>query len=279
VRLTAAAGAVAAAIVAFGITAMAVAGSSAGQSTGTAPEWPPVSAAVRSALSAELEVQRLNNCTLRRYGSAHDGGYLMCANLTKGVVAAYSYGIDQEDNWGCDVSRQLGVTIHQYDCFTDKRPQCSGGRFVFHDECVGPRKETVDGKPFDTVTAQVAANGDAGKPILIKMDVEGAEWQSLLAASDEVLDRFVQLPMELHLRGADESTFLELVRRLKRHFYLVNLHFNNWSCSSDSAPLPAPAFQVLWVNKRVGVLGTDRTPVTTSPLNAPDNPDGADCQP
>ena len=34
----------------------------------------------------------LKNCTLKRYGSANDGGYLMCENLTGGVQAAYSYG-------------------------------------------------------------------------------------------------------------------------------------------------------------------------------------------
>jgi hypothetical protein len=70
-----------------------------------------------------------------------------------------------------------------------------------------------------------------------------------------------------------------VVRRLEQHFYLVNLHFNNWACSADTAPLPSPAFQVLWVNKRVGVLDrATRSPAAMSPLNAPDNPDAPDCQ-
>ena len=45
-----------------------------------------------------------------------------------------------------------------------------------------------------------------------------------------------------------------MLRKLKRNFYLVNLHFNNWSCTPKAAPLPAWAYQVLWVNKRIGVL-------------------------
>ena len=68
----------------------------------------------REALLGELQTVTLKNCTLKRYGSAHDGGYLMCENLTGGVQTAYSYGIDTEDNWGCDVSKQLGVPVHQY---------------------------------------------------------------------------------------------------------------------------------------------------------------------
>jgi len=243
-----------------------------------APEWPTMALATRQALAAELTTVTLKNCTLRRYGSANDGGYLMCENLTDNVGAAYSYGIDTEDNWGCDVSRQRRVVVHQYDCFTPHRPRCEGGRFDFHADCVGPRRETIEGKPFDTLSAQIAQNGDAGKPLLVKMDIEGAEWGSLAATSNEVLDRFVQLPMELHLRQADEAAILAGVRRLKQQFYLVNVHYNNWACDAAFAPLPAPAFQTLWVNKRVGVLDTAApSPAPVSSLNAPDNPNKPEC--
>jgi hypothetical protein len=232
---------------------------------------------VREALLEELKTVALKNCTLKRYGGPNDGGYLMCENLATGVASAYSYGIATEDNWGCDVSRQFGVTVHQYDCFTPNRPACEGGRFVFHDECVGPAAAAVDAQPFDTIASQIARNGDAGKRILLKIDVEGAEWDSLMATPDEVLDTFVQMPMELH--GTDEAKFVDVIRRLKRQFHLVNLHFNNWACTPDTAPLPAPAFQVLWVNKRDGILDPDvAPPAPMSPLNAPDNPRGPECQ-
>jgi hypothetical protein len=241
--------------------------------------WPETSVATRRALRDALQPVRLSNCNLRRYGGPNDGGYLMCANLTGGVASAYSYGIDQEDNWGCDVSKQLGVPIHQYDCFTDQRPTCSGGRFVFHDECVGPRKETIGGQPFDTLTSQIARNGDAGKSLLVKIDIEGAEWESLLASPDAVLDTFVQLPMELHVRGTDESRFMGLIERLKRHFYLVNVHYNNSACTAQPDPLPALAFQTLWVNKGVGIVDAGApVPAPVSELNARDNVELPDCQ-
>jgi hypothetical protein len=63
---------------------------------------------------------------------------------------------------------------------------------------------------------------------------------------------------------------LEALRKLKRNFYLVNLHFNNWSCMSKAAPLPAWAYQVLWVNKRIGIVDPAAPlPAPMSPLNAP----------
>jgi len=237
----------------------------------------PTAREIREALLAELKTVSLKNCTLKRYGGADDGGYLMCENLASGVQAAYSYGIASEDNWGCDVSRHFGVTVHQYDCFTEHRPACEGGKFVFHDECVGPKTEMKDGQPFDTIPSQIAQNGDAGRQLLVKIDIEGAEWDSLMATSDAVLDTFLQLPMELH--GTGDAKFVDIVRRLKRHFYLVNLHFNNHACTADTAPLPAFAFQVLWVNKRVGVLDpSSPSPAPMSPLNTPDNPKEPDCQ-
>jgi hypothetical protein len=111
----------------------------------------------------------------------------------------------------------------------------------------------------------------------VKIDIEGAEWDSLLATPDTVLDRIEQMPMELH--GVDERRFLDLVRRLKTRFYLVNLHFNNFECTRDLAPMPSRAYQVLWVNKRVGVLDPDApVPAPPSPLNAPDSPELPDCQ-
>lgn len=249
-------------------------------STVTLPPAMPEGATVeeiRRALLDELKTVTLENCTLKRYGNPSDGGYLMCENLAQGVQSAYSYGIDTEDTWGCDVAKQFEVPVHQYDCFTNHRPACEGGEFVFHDECVGPKAETIEGMPFDTIASQIRRNGDAGKPILFKIDVEGAEWDSLLTTPDAVLDQFVQMPMEFH--GTDEAKFVQLVRRLKRQFHLVNLHFNNHGCRQDIPPFPSYAYQVLWVNKRVGVLDpAGPSPAPMSPLNMPDRPSGPDCQ-
>ena len=91
---------------------------------------------VRQALLDELQPVALSNCTLARVGSAHDGGYLMCANLIDGIQVAYSYGVGPNDEWGCAVSRQHRVPVHQYDCFDPARPVCDGGQFVFHNECI-----------------------------------------------------------------------------------------------------------------------------------------------
>jgi hypothetical protein len=230
----------------------------------------------RQALLEELQPVALANCELKRFGEPFDGGYLLCANLLKEVRSAYSYGISGYDGWGCDISRQLTVKVHEYDCFNLQQPVCSGGALVFHPECVaGVRSKDSDGRVFDTPEAQIARNGDTGRHLVVKMDVEGAEWDTFIQSPDSVLDQIDQLAIEFH--GAKEQRFLGVIQKLKRKFYIANLHFNNYSCARSVRPFPAWAYEVLFVSKRIGIL--DRgTHAQFSPLNAPNKPEAYDCQ-
>jgi hypothetical protein len=232
---------------------------------------------LREAILAELQPITLKNCTLKRFGSANDGGYLMCENLIEPLNAGYSYGVGANDDWGCDVSRRYHVLVHEYDCFDPARPTCNDGVFIFHNECVGNRTGHRDSHFFDTLENQIKRNGDTGRRLIIKMDIEGAEWDSLLAAPDELLASISQIAIEMH--GFDDSKIIEVIRKLKRTFFLVNLHFNNWSRTPKAAPLPAWAYQGLWVNKRTGIVDAAApVPTPMSPLNAPDSPTWPDCQ-
>jgi hypothetical protein len=232
---------------------------------------------LRRFLFNEVQPVRLANCELQRFGEANDGGYLLCGNLLQGVQSGYSYGISGYDGWGCAISRDLKIKVHQYDCFDLTRPVCRGGDTVFHGECVaGAPSIDKDHRVFDTPEHQFAKNGDAGKHLVMKIDVEGAEWDTFLATPDGVLDQIDQLAVEFH--GSGEERFADAVLRLKRLFYIANLHFNNYSCVDDAAPFPSWAYEVLFVNRRIAKLDTSGAPVTASPLNAPNNPKVADCQ-
>jgi hypothetical protein len=231
----------------------------------------------RAPLVAELQPVTLSNCYLARIGGPNDGGYLMCANLIAGLESAYSYGIGGEDSWGCAISRAHRVPVHQYDCFEPTKVECPGAAFRLNAECVGPRTEVKESRPFDTLANHIARNGDTGRRLVVKMDVEGAEWETILATPDDVLAAIDQMAMELH--GLDEPDVLAGLRKLKTHFYLVSVHFNNQSCTAAAKPLPASAYQVLLVNKRLGVPGP-APPGNPTPesLMAPDHPKIPDCQ-
>ena len=234
-------------------------------------------AQLRRALFDELQPVRLSNCRLERFGEVHDGGYLLCGNLLDAVQSGYSYGISGYDGWGCAVAKRTGITVHEYDCFDLHVPACDGGATVFHGECVaGIASTDKDGRVFDTPQNQFAKNGDAAKRIVMKIDVEGAEWETFLRTPADVLQRIDQLAVEFH--GAKEQRALDVVRKLKQHFYIANLHFNNYSCVDGLAPFPAWGYEALFVSKRIGVVDPRATGMDPAAPNAPNNPDVPDCQ-
>jgi hypothetical protein len=234
-------------------------------------------ARLRESLFAELQPVTLKNCVIKRFGEPHDGGYLLCANLLKGVQSGYSYGISGYDGWGCEISRTLKVQVHEYDCFNLQEPVCKGGNTAFHAECVAGEPSTDSaGRLFETPEHQLAKNGDAGRQVVMKIDVEGAEWDTFAKTPDLVLERIDQLAVEFH--GVSKPYYAETMLRLKRFFYIANLHFNNYSCNARIAPFPAWAYEVLFVNKRLGVPDPSGKPPTLNAANAPNDPARADCQ-
>ncbi|MGH9256663.1 MAG: hypothetical protein ACRD3C_19055 [Vicinamibacterales bacterium] len=229
----------------------------------------------RETLFALLQPVTLANCTLERFGEPNDGGYLVCANLLDTVQVGYSYGISGYDQWGCDVSRKLSVRVHQYDCFDTRPTSCNHGDLVFHAECVGASSSVIDGRPFDTIANQISKNGDAGKGVVLKIDVEGAEWESFPATPDETLQRIDQLVVEFH--GVADPRILPVVERLRQHFHVAHVHFNNNRCRPGVEPFPADVYEVLFVNKRIGVVAGSKA-MQPHQLDAPNRPAIPDCQ-
>ena len=223
----------------------------------------------------ELRPVALKNCRLERLGEPNDGGYLTCGNLLRGAETAYSYGISGYDEWGCQVSTRRGIVTHQYDCFNTSVPSCPSGRTMFHPECVASTRRTEDGRPFDSIEGQMTKNGDGGRRAVMKMDIEGAEWDILAKVSDETLGRIDQLVIEFH--DLDPKLSLDVIRRLKKFFYVAHYHPNNFSCTDGMPPFPSWAYEVTFVSKRLDEVDPSRTPVLPHPLDAPNNPKATDC--
>src|SRR5687768_4795063 len=93
-------------------------GQSASRPEGLTPQQ------VRGRLLEELRPVQLKNCTLGRFGSLNDGGYLLCENLIKDVASTYSYGVGPEDDFACELSARYLLPVHRYNCSDSAAPSC-----------------------------------------------------------------------------------------------------------------------------------------------------------
>ena len=229
---------------------------------------------VRTAMWEIIQPVALKQCTMGRWGRAFDAGYTVRLNLVDDVAAFIRTVFAQLPG---DASAALQVPVHQYDCFDTTRVTCAtGGTPVFHEECVGRQTEVRDGRAFDSMVQQVQRNGHTGERLLVKMDIEGAEVESLLAMDENELSGMNQLILEIH--SVTDSETLALLQHLKGVFYIADIHYNNVACGEHHGPFPSSIVEVLLVNKHLDEVIPGQHPVHPNPVWRPNLPQRPDCQ-
>ncbi|HBK09236.1 MAG TPA: hypothetical protein DDZ81_25820 [Acetobacteraceae bacterium] len=199
-------------------------------------------------LMAPVSVIGFSKC---RVGTANDGGYVMLDDL-KPVDVAYSLGIGSDVSWDLDMA-QRGVDIYQYDHTVADTP-VSHPRFrhfrvgITHDDSLGPNL-----KRLDTILRQ---NGHAQRhDMVLKIDIEGHEWDALESLDDKTLGQFRQIVAEFHgLQLLDMPLFRQrahrLFSRLREQFEVIHVHGNNFSGTRDLDGIPVPdCIEISFVRK------------------------------
>lgn len=215
--------------------------------------------------------------TLQRIGEPKDGGYLTCETTgTAAPVAGFSFGINGFDGWGDQYAEKHQIPMYQYDCFNLKVPDCPSHMCHFSPTCVQDGGH-YDDSNFQTLAALMDQNAP-GQEVIVKMDVESAEWGSLNMTDDEHLGRIQQLILEFH--GLDDSgkhgKFLGVMEKLLRHFRVVHNHGNNCCAPATFGAYIIPrVFEVTFVRKDL----TDTMPCASTQPHALDAPNVEDNHP
>ncbi|WP_321892790.1 class I SAM-dependent methyltransferase [Paraburkholderia tropica] len=162
-----------------------------------------------------------------RKGRPHDGGYLMVDHQLHNAVA-YSLGINDDVSWDLDMAA-LGCEIYQYDHTVDRLP-VEHPRFHWFKKGIAASAST-DGQ-FDCLDSLIACNGHAGRTdLILKMDIEGFEWETFEAMSEKTLRQFSQIVLEVHslvLGGSKlQSRIARVLEKLYRSHQPVHVHANN----------------------------------------------------
>lgn len=185
-----------------------------------------------------------------RVGEMFDGGYIICADGLKssGLVGAYSYGINGYDGWGMDIAERYDVPLFEYDCFDKRRPDpCSGCNVTFVPQCLEGNNRSIERENFHTFSEHVARNGHshaANSSIMLKIDIEGAEWDVFAEETETSLQQVRQITAELH-HIQDEhrhGLFLKAMQSLlDAGFSVTHLHGNNHGPMLQYGPYSVPA--------------------------------------
>lgn len=165
-----------------------------------------------------------------RIGKDFDGGYIMLDDFSPNQVA-YSFGIADDVSWDMAMA-QRGIPVYMYDPSITALP-ARHPLFHFTPQGLCAAKDTK--ARYATLADLLERNGHLDHPSLIlKMDIENAEWDVLAELPDSILQSFAQMTFELHSAhrhlanpGAQREKVLHTLARLKTFHEPVHLHLNN----------------------------------------------------
>ena len=181
-------------------------------------------------LRERLKIKKLVGKNLVRVGKANDGGYIMVDDFKSNI--SYSFGIAGDVSWDWDMALR-GYEVFMYDPTINGLPQENASFHFFKEGIAG--FEFRD-KNLNTLENFIKRNSHEDKDnMILKMDVEGAEWSFLATVSSETLSKFDQMVFELHdlIEPKDQSVMnatLACIKKINQTHSLVHLHANN--CSS-----------------------------------------------
>lgn len=179
------------------------------------------------------DVQRLikkmrpvkTNYPLIRIGSASDGGYLV-PNMIDEIKAVYSPGVSDNSSFELEFAKK-GIQCYLID-YSVKKAAEEHELIHFDKKFLG----YADDEIHWTLDSWVKKYTPKSNELLMQIDIEGAEYESIISASQETLNRFKVIIAEFH--GLDSIFSLYGYRlvnlcfeKLLRDFYVVHLHPNN----------------------------------------------------
>jgi hypothetical protein len=150
-----------------------------------------------------------------RIGPEKDGGYVILDSLF-GASCMFGYGVDVNVIFDDEFVNKYNVPAYIFDHTVDE-PTNLDPKITFTKEGISDKNEY----PLFTLETHVKRHVPDGEQFMLKMDVEGAEWDVFKTAD---LSRVTQLIAEIH--DLDKAP-IEVLELINEKFYLVHIHGNN----------------------------------------------------
>jgi hypothetical protein len=198
------------------------------------------------------DLQPVACASLVRVGNAHDGGYVVPLDAVKAAHALVSFGLSHDWTFERDFRKyNADAVVHCYDHTVSvgtafrysigqilrvalRRPGAWRRTLTWIDYKRFFRSEAThfkqriwrDNQDNSATIDDVFSRLPAERPVFVKMDIEGGEYQvidDLLRHSPDI----VAMAIEFHDIDTAASLFNSFIEKIKRDFHIVHLHANN----------------------------------------------------
>ena len=219
-----------------------------------------------------LEVYQLSTEQKKRLGISGDGGYVI-ADLGAIYDCYISAGVSTEESFTRDFiaycnknEKKINITnSFAFDGTIETYPYQYTNEIQFI-------KKNIDSFNDDKHTNLLDVIENFHR-IFLKMDIEGGEYPWLLTMSEENLNKFQQISIEIH--GLNDDSFdckkedkIKCLEKLKKTHYLVHAHGNNFSPVTDGIP---DVLELTYIHK-ANFKGTPQLNQTPFPIFGLDFP-------
>lgn len=207
-----------------------------------------------------------------RLGRQNDGGYVMLNDFLTNNGVAYSFGISGDVSWDKDMASR-GYDVYMYDHTISGLPEQNSR---FHFMKIGLADSIQHDADLETLDNLIRHNRHLNQNhMILKMDVEGAEWGFIEMTDQKLLKKFDQIVMELHSTASFGwiDMVIKRLQKLNETHQCVHVHLNNYSKHMYVNSVPyAESYEVLFLNReKYGFI--DASDVTLPlDIDAPCNP-------
>lgn len=203
---------------------------------------------------------------LMRLGTHSDGGYLVPDDLI-GIDGLFSPGVNDNSDFEYEVAERFNVPCFMAD-YSVEAPAREHKNFIFDKKFLGS-KDKDNYWSLDTWVRKYAENRGN---LLMQIDIEGAEFETFIAASQDTLSKFRIIVAEIH--GMDSifnryglKLFQMCFEKLLENFYVVHLHPNNCEGEVTKWGMKIPRVMEMTFIRKDRALGLKPAKVFPHPLD------------
>lgn len=209
-----------------------------------------------------LEVYSFDNKI--RLGARCDGGYVF-GELNDIYDCYISAGVSNEESFSRDFIKKYNMNrgnSFAFDGTIKDYPYNYTKNITFVKKNINSFMDSKNTNLFHLI--------DTFNNIFLKMDIEGGEYPWILSLTEQQLDKFKQIVIEIHgitnkghCMGCSYQDKVDALSKLANTHYLIHAHGNNHRPAVNGIP---DVIELTYVNKK---YFTDIPPLNTTPLPIP----------